>query len=101
LAGNGRLAATAAATSSAWTPATALGSSRGTRPRLWAAPRAGRLGCSPARAKQAGNGHGPVVFPRAGPISLTEKSFSISFIILDEKHLENDFLVILAPKFVK
>jgi hypothetical protein len=33
----------------------------GAKPCPWAAPRAGRLGGPPARARQAGNGHGPTV----------------------------------------
>jgi hypothetical protein len=56
---------------------------------------------SPARAKQAGNGHGPVVFPGPAQRQLKKSLFHFLFIILDEKHLENDFLVILAPNLMK
>jgi hypothetical protein len=72
----------------------------------WTAP-AGRASSRPARsspprARKLGRGsRGPLVFP--GPAQrLKKKSISIFFLLfLMKKHLENDFLVILAPKIMK
>jgi hypothetical protein len=47
---------------------------------------------SPARAKQAGNGHGPVVFPGPAQRQLKKSLFHFLFIILDEKHFGKCFL---------
>jgi hypothetical protein len=95
LAGAGRLAVTAAATSMPGTPATRSGLPP---PRSvgWTVPagqaRAGRLGLLP-RASEMGRGsRGPIVFLGPAQRHLNKSVFISLFIILDEKHFGKCFL---------
>jgi hypothetical protein len=94
LAGAGRLAVTAAATSMPGTPATRSG----LPPRsvgwtvLAGQARAGRLGFLPRASEMGRDSRGPIVFLGPAQRHLNKSVFISLFIIFDEKHFGKCFL---------